>query len=123
MRIGIIGAGQIGTTAAVVLTRAGHQVLVGSRRLPAVLDPDVDGHEDPAIQIGNVEQAARFGDVVVLAVPYGAYRTLAPTVLRGRIVVDATNYFAERDARSPPSTTGRPPRVSCCRATSPTSAS
>lgn len=96
MRIGIIGTGQIGTTAAVALIRAGHDVLVGSRRQPPVINADVErGGID--IRTGTVDDVATFGDVVVLAIPYAAHSQLDPRLLAGRIVIDTTNYFSARD--------------------------
>ena len=79
MRIGIVGAGAIGATAAELFERAGHEVVVGSR------------------SNGRVEEACGFGEVVLLAIPFGAYTTLPADVLEGRIVIDATNYYPSRD--------------------------
>ena len=79
MRIGIVGAGAIGATAADLFGRAGHAVVVGSR------------------SNGRVEEACGFGEVVLLAIPFGAYTTLPADVLEGRIVIDATNYHPARD--------------------------
>jgi predicted dinucleotide-binding enzyme len=58
---------------------------------------------DPGTRLGErahattVIEASRRGDVVVLALPFGRYRELPPEPFRGKIVVDATNYYPSRD--------------------------
>ena len=79
MRIGIVGAGAIGATAAELFEEAGHRVVVGSRTN------------------GRVDEALAFGEIVLLAIPFGAYPTLPPEPLDAKIVVDATNYYPGRD--------------------------
>jgi hypothetical protein len=46
---------------------------------------------------GTVEEAASFGDVVVEAIPFGAYETLPADALAGKTVVSAANYYPQRD--------------------------
>ncbi len=81
MRIGIVGSGNIGETAARLFEAAGHEVLVGSR------------------SNGRVEEACAFGELVLIAVPFAAYTTLPVDALDGKIVVDATNYYPSRDGQ------------------------
>ena len=83
MRIGIVGAGNIGEAAAELFEQAGHRVVVGSR-----------GN-------GRVDEAVAFGDVVLVAIPFGAYATLPSVPLEGKIVIDAMNYYPGRDGHVP----------------------
>jgi predicted dinucleotide-binding enzyme len=50
-----------------------------------------------AAQAATVEDAASFGDVVLVAIPFGRYRELPAAPLAGTIVVDAMNYYPGRD--------------------------
>jgi 8-hydroxy-5-deazaflavin:NADPH oxidoreductase len=98
MKIGIIGSGHIGATAARLLARAGHQIAVSNSRGPETLRALVDELGKNA-RAATVEDAARFGEVVLLAVPFGRYEQLPAEPFRGRIVIDANNYYPDRDGR------------------------
>jgi predicted dinucleotide-binding enzyme len=98
MRIGIVGAGMIGGTLARLFARAGHEVAVSNSRGPETLRDLVDEIGSGA-QAATVEEAARFGEVVVLAVPWRTPEALPPAeLLAGKIVVDAMNPYAEGGA-------------------------
>lgn len=93
MRIGIVGAGMIGGTAARLFVRAGHEVAVSNSRGPETLRELVDelGH---AAHAATAEDVARFGDVVLLAVPWRNPEALpSAELLRGKIVIDAMNPY------------------------------
>ena len=98
-RIGIIGSGHIGSTIGALWVQAGHPVLFSSRH-PEQLKPLVDGL-GPLASAGTPQEAATFGDIVFIAVPYGAMaaigHNLAPA-LGGKVLVDAGNAVASRDA-------------------------
>ncbi len=98
MKIGVIGAGKIGGTVGTLWVKAGHEVLFSSRH-PEQLQDLVNGL-GPRARAGTPREAARFGDAVLLAVPYRAYpelgRELAPD-LAGKVVLDAGNAVAARD--------------------------
>lgn len=98
VKIGIIGAGRIGGTLGEHWVRAGHQVFLSSRH-PENLAALVD-RLGPSARAGTPRDAAAFGDVVVIAVPYGAVpqigRDLAAE-MRGKVVLDAANPFPQRD--------------------------
>ena len=100
MRIGIIGSGNIGGTSARLFAGAGHQVMLANSRGPESLAGQVAELGENA-RAGTVEEAARFGELVLLAVPLRVYRDLPPEPFAGRIVVDANNYFPERDGAIP----------------------
>lgn len=98
MKIGIIGAGNIGATLGRLWAEAGHEVLLSSRH-PDALAPLVD-RLGTAARAGTPEEAARFGEVVLLAIPYRATLELPDEVraaLRGKTVIDAGNPFVGRD--------------------------
>lgn len=98
MRIGIIGAGMIGSTMAKLWVEAGHDVRVASRH-PESLRPLAEGL-GPRASVGTPADAARFGDVVMLTVPLKAVpelaRDLAP-LLAGKVVLDTGNAYERRD--------------------------
>lgn len=98
MKIGIVGAGRIGGTLAALWVQAGHEVLLSSRH-PAQLE-ELARSLGPRARVGTPREAAAFGDVVLVSVPYGALpqvgRDLAP-VLAGKVVLDTGNPYPERD--------------------------
>jgi hypothetical protein len=96
MRIGIVGSGNIGRTAAAHLLRAGHEVAISNSRGPASL-ADLVAELGEGARASTVEEAARFGEVVLEAIPFGAYDSLPADALAGRIVVSAANYYPDRD--------------------------
>ena len=96
MNIGIIGAGNIGATAARLFADAGHEVVLSNSRGPETLThivQDMDGN----VQATTVEEAADFGEVVLEAIPFGRYEDLPADRLAGKIVIDASNYYPGRD--------------------------
>jgi predicted dinucleotide-binding enzyme len=98
MKIGIIGAGHIGSTIGGLWTKAGHPVFFSSRH-PEELK-DLVARLGPLAQAGTVDQAIAFGDVVFMAVPYGALPQIGKDYgksLADKIVLDANNAVASRD--------------------------
>jgi 8-hydroxy-5-deazaflavin:NADPH oxidoreductase len=96
MKIGIVGAGQIGGTLATLFTRAGHEVALANSRGPQTLS-DTIAELGPKAHAATVSDAAGFGELVVVAVPQKEYSSLPPGPFLGKLVVDANNYYAERD--------------------------
>jgi hypothetical protein len=92
MRIGVIGAGWLGGTVGKVWVQAGHEVLFSTRH-PEKL-AGMARELGSRASVGTTRQAAEFGTVVLIAVPYdalaGVGRELGD-VLRGKIVLDACN--------------------------------
>ena len=98
MRIGIVGAGMIGSTVAKLWVDAGHEVRLSSRH-PNELQPLVDRLGERA-SAGTPEEAAEFGDVVMITVPLKAMPELAREIgpsLAGKIVLDTGNAYEQRD--------------------------
>lgn len=100
MRIGIIGSGNIGGTLARLLAGAGHEVVLANSRAPESLAGLV-GDIGPAATASTPAGAAQAGEVVVVAIPFFRYTELPAAELAGKVVVDATNYYAGRDGGAP----------------------
>ncbi len=96
MKIGIIGAGHIGGTAARLFIDAGHEVAISNSRGPETLR-DLVAELGPNARAATPEEAARYSEVVLLAIPLKDYTTLPAEELRGRIAIDAMNYYPGRD--------------------------
>ena len=98
MRIGIIGAGMIGSTLAKLWVDAGHEVRVASRH-PEELG-ELVAQLGSRASAGSADEAASFGDVVMLTVPLKAVpevaRELAP-LLTGKVVLDTGQCVQRRD--------------------------
>jgi predicted dinucleotide-binding enzyme len=98
LKIGIIGAGEIGGTLAKLWAQAGHEVLVSSRH-PERLATLVAAIGSRA-RAGTPREAALFGEVVLISVPYGALPQVGHDLaaeLKGKIVLDTGNPYPQRD--------------------------
>jgi 8-hydroxy-5-deazaflavin:NADPH oxidoreductase len=98
LKIGIIGAGHIGGTLATLWAQAGHEVLVSSRH-PEQLQ-DLVRSIGPKARAGTPREAAVFGDVVLISVPYAALPQIGKdlqTELKGKVVLDTGNPYPQRD--------------------------
>lgn len=98
LRIGVIGSGRIGGTIGGLWVKAGHPVLFSSRH-PDELK-ELAAKLGPLASAGTVSQAIAFGDVLFVAVPYGALPQIGrdyAEALKGKIVLDACNAVATRD--------------------------
>src|SRR2546421_1170289 len=100
MKIGIIGAGNIGSTAAKLFVNAGHQVAISNSRGADSLNDLVADLGDNA-ESASVEEAIDFGDIVFIAIPFGKYKEIPADGFEGKIVIDANNYYPDRDGRFP----------------------
>ncbi len=96
MRIGIIGSGSIGGTLTRRLRDLGHEVVVANSRGPASL---ADLVAETGARAGTVEEAVQGADAVVVAVPLGAVPDLSAAPFDGVVVIDACNYYPQRDGR------------------------
>jgi len=100
IKIGIIGTGHIGGTLATLWVGAGHEVLMSSRH-PQELQA-LAHSLGPKAHVGTPLEAAKFGDVVVISVPYGALPQVGRDLkseLAGKIVLDTGNPYPERDGQ------------------------
>ena len=96
MKIGIIGAGNIGANAARLFVKAGNEVVISNSRGPATLQNLVTELGRRA-HAGTIEEAIGSGDVVLISIPFGKYKQLPAELFQGKIVVDTNNYYPERD--------------------------
>lgn len=91
-KIGIIGSGAVAKTLGKGLHKHGYDVLLGTRDTAKLNDWK---NEHPGINIGSFEDAARYGDIVILAVKgHAALDVLKLAGIRnfdGKTVIDTTN--------------------------------
>ena len=81
MKIGIIGKGNVGTAIGTGLTRKGHEVKFG--------------HRDPKEPVAD---AAEWGEVIILAVPYENVADAAKAIgslANGKVLLDVTNAVGD----------------------------
>jgi hypothetical protein len=98
MRIGIVGAGMIGSTLAKLWVDADHEIVLSSRH-PEELKPFVNELGSRATA-GTTAEAATFGEVVLISVPVKAMPQLARDLgesLAGKIVLDTGNAYEQRE--------------------------
>lgn len=97
-RVGIIGAGHIGSTLARGLVDRGYEVVISNSRGPETLTALVEDL-GPNATAGTVTDAAASGDIVIVTVPLKALDQVPAEPLAGKIVLDTNNYYWERDGR------------------------
>ncbi len=98
MKIGIVGSGNVGGALGAAWVKAGHEVMFSSlhiendRALAAKLGPNA--------RAGTPREAAAFGDVLLVSVPYRALPDVGRELgdlLKGKVVIDTCNPFPGRD--------------------------
>lgn len=98
IKIGMIGSGRVGSALGSVWVRAGHDVMFSSRHIEN--DRELAAELGSGARAGTPREAAAFGDVLVVAVPYGSLpdvgKDLAELV-EGKVVIDTCNPFPGRD--------------------------
>jgi predicted dinucleotide-binding enzyme len=107
MKIGIIGAGNIGATLTRRLTALGHHVAVANSRGPETLAELADETGATAVSVDEVAQGA---DLVIVTIPQKAIPLLPEGILDGAKaaapIVDTGNYYPARDGRIDPIESG-----------------
>ncbi|MBN9194796.1 MAG: NAD(P)-binding domain-containing protein, partial [Microbacterium sp.] len=94
--VGIIGAGNIGSTLAEGLVQRGYDVVISNSRGPESLADLVARLGDRA-RAATAQEAAAAGDWAIVTVPLTAVDRIPVEPLAGKIVLDTNNYYWERD--------------------------
>jgi predicted dinucleotide-binding enzyme len=98
LKIGVIGSGRIGSALGAIWLKAGHEIMFSSLDLEH--DKALAARLGGKARAGTSREAAAFGEVLLMAVPYGALpqlgRDLADSI-KGKVVIDACNPFPARD--------------------------
>jgi predicted dinucleotide-binding enzyme len=96
MKVGVIGSGDVAKVLAAGLLKHGHQVMLGTRSASKLADW---AKQNPKGSVGSFADAAKFGELVVLAVKGTvageALRAAGAGNLAGKTVMDATNPIAD----------------------------
>ena len=98
LKIGVIGSGRVGGTVGGLWVKAGHEVMFSSRHLDEV--KKLAEQLGPSARAGTPREAAAFGEVVLISVPYSALPQIGQDLaaeLRGKIVLDTCNPIPGRD--------------------------
>ncbi len=98
MKIGIIGSGTVGSALGTVWVKAGHEVMFSSRHIEH--DQALAARLGAGARAGTPREAATFGEVVIVSVPYRALPEIGKDladVLEGKVVIDTCNPFPGRD--------------------------
>ena len=97
---GIIGSGNIGSNVARAVIAHGHDVILSNSRGPETLAVLAQAL-GPKARAASVDEAATDGEVVLVAVPLHSYAAVPVEPLAGKIVLEANNYYWERDGHIP----------------------
>ena len=98
MKIGIVGSGRLGATLGGLWVSAGHEVMFSSLDLEH--DKALAARLGPNARAGTPHEAAAFGEVLLMAVPYSALPQLGrdlADLIKGKVVLDACNPIPARD--------------------------
>ena len=99
MKVGVLGSGTVGQTLAAGFLKHGHQVVLGTRD-PGAEDLRSFQAKPPGVKVGAFQEAAKFGELLVLAVLARAVedvvRLAGEENFRGKILIDANNPISDR---------------------------
>jgi len=98
LKIGIVGSGNVGGALGRVWAKAGHQVMFSSRNIEH--DRELAAKTGPNARAGTPREAAAFGEVVMVSVPYRSLPAVGKDLaglIGGKVVIDTCNPFVGRD--------------------------
>ena len=95
-RLGIVGAGRVGTTIARAAIAAGYEVAISGSG-PAESIALIVEVLAPGAHAVTTDEVVRHADLIVLAVPMHRFRDLPHDLFAGKILIDAMNYWEEID--------------------------
>ena len=98
LKIGIVGSGRIGSTLGALWLKAGHEVMFSSLDLEH--DKALAARLGGKARAGTSNEAAAFGEVLLIAVPYSALPQVGRdlgSLLKGKVLLDASNPIPTRD--------------------------
>jgi hypothetical protein len=98
IKIGIIGSGKVGSALGTTWVKAGHEVMFSSRHIEH--DRSLAAGLGGGARAGTPREAADFGDVLLVAVPYGSLPEVGKDLaglIEGKVIIDACNPFPNRD--------------------------
>ncbi len=99
-RIAVLGAGHVGPVIARIALDAGFEVAIATSRSPENLEL-IAQVVMPGVEAHWAADAVGAADLVVLSIPLHRFPDLDPSVLAGKLVVDAMNYWAPADGVVP----------------------
>ena len=95
-RLGIVGAGKVGTTIARAAMAGGYDVAISgsgpAERIELIVDVLA-----PGARAASTDEVVRSADLIILAIPMHRFRELPRSLFAGKILVDAMNYWEEID--------------------------
>lgn len=97
-RIGIVGSGRVGGAIGAAWVKAGHEVMFSSRNIEN--DRALAARLGSKARAGTPREAAAFGEVVMISVPYGSLPEVGKDLadlIKGKVVIDTCNPFVSRD--------------------------
>jgi predicted dinucleotide-binding enzyme len=97
-KIGIVGSGNVGSAIGAVWVSAGHEVMFSSRHIEH--DKALAARLGGGAHAGTPREAAAFGEVLMVSVPYGALPAVGKELgdlIKGKVVIDTCNPFPGRD--------------------------
>ena len=98
MKVGVLGSGVVGQTLAAGFVKHGHQAVVGTRD-PNAEDATAWAARNPGIKLTSFAEAARFGELLVIAVLARAVENViklaGPQNFRGKTLIDTNNPISD----------------------------
>jgi len=98
LKIGTVGSGRVGAALGGAWVKAGHTVMFSSLDLEH--DKKLAASLGPNARAGTTREAAAFGEVLLVSVPYGALPSVGKELaglIKGKIIIDTCNPFPSRD--------------------------